>query len=92
MAAVAVALCGLVFSSLPVVASATSNPTNAQYKSPPTQVSQEVSGGPAGLQDEVVSGLPFTGLDAIALVAVGVALTSLGFALRRLTADRGQAP
>ncbi|MGH2981401.1 MAG: hypothetical protein ACRDKV_05100 [Solirubrobacterales bacterium] len=43
---------------------------------------------PAVLQQEVVSGLPFTGLDVVALLAVAVALTSMGLVLRRLAADR----
>ena len=43
---------------------------------------------PAGLQKKVVTGLPFTGLDVVALLAVAVALTSMGLALRRLTAER----
>ena len=42
----------------------------------------------SGLQKKVVGGLPFTGLDVVALLAVAVALTSMGLALRRLTADR----
>jgi hypothetical protein len=43
---------------------------------------------PSGLQKKVVGGLPFTGLDLIALGAVAAALVSMGFALRRLTADQ----
>jgi hypothetical protein len=42
----------------------------------------------SGLQKSVVGGLPFTGLDLIALAAVAVAFTSLGFALRRMTAPK----
>jgi len=43
---------------------------------------------PSGLQHKVVGGLPFTGLDVVALLAVAVALTSMGLVLRRLTAER----
>lgn len=42
----------------------------------------------SGLKGNLVGGLPFTGLDVIALAAVALALASLGFALRRLTAPR----
>lgn len=50
------------------------------------------SGGAAaedasGLQQSV-GGLPFTGLDVVALLAVALALASFGFALRRMTASR----
>lgn len=66
--------------------------TKAQYKNPVTKVAADVGGGgpadPSGLQKRVVGGLPFTGLDVVALLAVAVALTSMGLALRRLTAER----
>ncbi len=71
------------------------DPTSAQYNSAVNQVQGEVGGGgpsspaPAqrasGLQENVVGGLPFTGLDLLALVAVALALASIGFALRRMT-------
>ncbi len=71
------------------------DPTSAQYDNGVTQVKGEVGGGgpsasaPAqrssGLQKNVVGGLPFTGLDLLALVAVALALASIGFALRRMT-------
>jgi hypothetical protein len=44
----------------------------------------------SGLHGKVVGGLPFTGLDVIALAAVAVALTSTGLALRRLTIRDGE--
>ena len=66
--------------------------TKAQYKNDVTKVAADVGGGgpadPSGLQKRVVGGLPFTGLDVVALFAVAVALTSMGLALRRLTAER----
>lgn len=66
--------------------------TKAQYKDEVTKVAADVGGGgpanPSGLQKRVVGGLPFTGLDVVALLAVAVALTSMGLALRRLTAER----
>jgi hypothetical protein len=91
----AVVLCVGGFAAIPAVAQATSNPTAAQYHDSATQANEDVSGGGgsntasgSGLQRDFVSGLPFTGLDLIALVAVAVALTSVGFALRWLTAHR----
>jgi hypothetical protein len=67
--------------------------TKDQYANPVTQVAADVGGGngpsdPSGLQHKVVGGLPFTGLDVVALLAVAVALTSMGLVLRRLTAER----
>jgi hypothetical protein len=78
----------------PVAMAQASDPTDAQYKNPVTKVAASLGGGsegpqaPAGLQKKVVHGLPFTGLDVGALLAVAVALTSMGLALRRLTAER----
>jgi hypothetical protein len=70
--------------------------TKSQYANPVSAVAGDVGGGgndptaaaPAGLQKKVVGGLPFTGLDVVALLAVAVALTSMGLVLRRLTAER----
>jgi hypothetical protein len=68
--------------------------TNAQYRNEVSKVAGSVGSGsngptdPSGLQKKVVGGLPFTGLDVVALLAVAVALTSMGLALRRLTAER----
>jgi len=73
------------------VAAQAADATKAQYGTAASQVGGDVGGGqsqPSGLQQEVVGGLPFTGLDVIALAAVAVALTSMGLALRRLTAER----
>lgn len=81
-------ICGLAV--VPAV-QAEGNPTDAQYRDVAAQVNQDVGGGgdntssTGALQKDFVSGLPFTGLDLIALVAVAVALASLGFALRWLT-------
>lgn len=80
----------------PVALAHASDPVKAQYDKEVTKVAGTVGGGTdptppaptAGLQKEVVGGLPFTGLDVVALLAVAVALTSMGLALRRLTADR----
>jgi hypothetical protein len=73
-------------------ASAASDPTKEQYRNTVTQISNGGGGahGASGLEKTVVSGLPFTGLDLIALIGVAVVLTSMGFALRRLTLDRDQ--
>lgn len=65
------------------------DPTATQYNTTVVQVHE--SGGPGsppaatGLRSSVVGGLPFTGLDLIALAAVAVAFTSVGLALRRMT-------
>ena len=80
----------------PTVALAQDDPTAAQYDNPAEQLNDGVGGAgdgadaaPApensGLQREVVSGLPFTGLDVAALLAVALTLTAMGFMLRRLT-------
>jgi hypothetical protein len=80
--------------------SALSDPTSAQY-----DATVNVNGGgnldgggstpttssSTGLQKHVVGGLPFTGVDLLALAAIAVALTSAGFALRRLSAPRYRA-
>jgi hypothetical protein len=73
------------------VAAQAADATKAQYGTAVSQIGGEVGGGQSqssGLQKRVVGGLPFTGLDVIALAAVAVALTSMGLALRRLTAER----
>jgi len=86
---ISVALCVLCL-ALPAAAQAASNPTSAQYRETAAQVSEDVGhGGPhqasrSGLQEEV-GGLPFTGLDLIALLVVATALVSAGLALRWLT-------
>ncbi len=79
----------------PVGMAQADDPTNAQYDNDVTKVAAGLGSGgdntpktPAGLQKKVVSGLPFTGLDVVAMLAVAVALTSVGLALRRLTGER----
>jgi hypothetical protein len=80
----------------PVTMAQAGNPTNAQYDNEVTKVAAGFGSGgnnntptaPAGLQKKVVHGLPFTGLDVVAMLAVAVALTSMGLALRKLTAER----
>jgi hypothetical protein len=67
-------------------ASAASDPTQEQYRNTVTQVGH--GSGASGLEKTVVSGLPFTGLDLIAMLGVAVLLTTMGLALRRLTIDR----
>jgi hypothetical protein len=80
-----------------VVPAVAQDPTSAQYDTSVTQVTSEAEVGGAsnapappssGLQTNVVGGLPFTGLDLIALVAVALAFTSVGFALRRMTVSK----
>jgi hypothetical protein len=75
-------------------AAAESDPIDAQYGDAVAQVTGSgpsepvpASGKGQGLQKKIVGGLPFTGLDLISLGAVVLALTSMGLALRRLTAD-----
>lgn len=61
-----------------------SDPTAAQYADP------TIVGGSSGETSEEGNGggsLPFTGLDIAAMAAVALALTGVGFALRRLTPD-----
>lgn len=78
----------------PVAMAQADNPTNAQYDNDVQKVAAGLGSGgntpsaPAGLQKKVVTGLPFTGLDVVAMLAVAVALTSMGLALRKLTAER----
>ena len=78
----------------PVAMAQAGNPTDSQYDSPVQKVAAGLGGGnntpsaPAGLQKKVVHGLPFTGLDVVAMLAVAVALTSMWLALRKLTAER----
>lgn len=77
----------------PVAMAQASDTTKAQYDNDVTKVAAGLGSGdgpqtPAGLQKKVVGGLPFTGLDVVAMLAVAVALTSMGLALRRLTAER----
>jgi hypothetical protein len=54
-------------------------PTEAQYGAPSTLSCEPISTG------NNFGPLPFTGLDLISLLAIAVALTGAGLALRRLT-------
>jgi hypothetical protein len=77
----------------PVALAQAGDATKAQYNNDVTKVAGNIGGGddgtdPSGLQQKVAGGLPFTGLDVVALLAVAVALTSMGLALRRLTSER----
>jgi hypothetical protein len=84
----------------PVALAQAGDATKSQYDNQVSQVAGAVGGGGGGgsapaathtagtLQKNVVAGLPFTGLDLVALLGVAVALTSLGLGLRRLTAER----
>ena len=80
----------------PVSMAQAGDPTDGQYDTEVQKVAAGIGGGgdgntpstPAGLQKKVVQGLPFTGLDVVAMLAVAVALTTMGLALRKLTAER----
>lgn len=90
------ALAGLVvaFGLAAVAPAVAQDPVASQYDNQVVEVkSASASSGSedeaSGLQKTVVGGLPFTGLDVIALGAVALALTSIGFALRRLSPPAG---
>ena len=78
----------------PVALAQAGDTTKHQYGNAVTYVAGSIGGGgddgsaPSGLEQKAVGGLPFTGLDVVALLAVAVALTSMGLALRRLTSER----
>jgi hypothetical protein len=89
----------LVLATPAALAEAAKDPTSAQYENTVTGVSNDVGGGDGGgnrpaessessLQRTFVDVLPFTGLDLIVLVAVAVALMSVGLTLRWLTTTR----
>jgi hypothetical protein len=77
------------------VASA-ANPTSTRYSNGVNQVGggggeTSAAGAPSSpgpLNSPIVEGLPFTGLDLVALAAVAIALVSLGLVLRRLPPPR----
>jgi len=69
--------------ALPAVAAA-----SGQSKQTASQ--SKASANRTGMRDKVVGGLPFTGLDVIALAAVAVSLTSTGLALRRISVGNGE--
>lgn len=89
---IAIALVAIGLTVSAATAFAQSDPTTAQYENAVTQASNSAGadGSDSGLEKSVVGGLPFTGLDLIALVAVGVALASMGLALRSLTSSNGR--
>ena len=86
----------LVLATPTALAEAANDPTSAQYGNAVTGVSNDVGGGgnrpvessESGLQQSFVNVLPFTGLDLIVLIAVAVALMSVGLTLRWLTTSR----
>ncbi len=71
--------------AVPTVASAQSiSPTDEQYRDGVLGVA--ASGGPndpAGTSDDGAGGLPFTGLDVLALAAIGAGLIGAGFVVHR---------
>jgi hypothetical protein len=75
--------------ALPGAAAAqASSPTSAQYDTTNDQIAAGGGGGPsepAGDNDPVISGLPFTGVDLVLLGIVALALLSAGIALQRLS-------
>src|SRR3954467_10853319 len=87
----------VVTAAIAAPAAQAADPTNAQYQTSVNQIEKQVGGGgddgggaqaSGPLNTPVVNGLPFTGLDLVALGAVAVALMSLGLVLRRLTLPR----
>jgi hypothetical protein len=92
------AICVLIVlfvAALPMSASAAgspstlSDPTAAQYGSQSvTHGGGDGSTHSVGLKAHVVGGLPFTGIDMIALGAIALALMSAGVALRKLSTPR----
>jgi hypothetical protein len=90
-------LAAVVTAAIAAPAARAGDPTGAQYQNSVSQIEKGVGGGgnshtntsvahgSGPLNSPVVSGLPFTGLDLVALGAVAVALMSLGLVLRRLT-------
>jgi hypothetical protein len=75
------------------------NPTEGAVKpiaeehseaTPPAAIAGEGPGpdGGGAVKSEAVSGLPFTGADLLALLAVASAFVAIGFALRRLSSAR----
>jgi hypothetical protein len=80
--------------AMPAVAGAqqvngSTGPTSDQYDPPVVQVNTSAGGGGneggSGLADPV-GGLPFTGFDVIAMLAVALAVTGLGLGLQRAVA------
>ena len=90
MATISVLLSALALPAMAMAQATTGDPTAAQYDAATVNVQPGGGGGDAGASSGGGSGgggtLPFTGLDIAALLAAAVALTGLGFALRRLSA------
>jgi hypothetical protein len=83
------AMLGLALVAGPAAALAQS-PTNDQYDPTLTQISAGGGGGDSA--SEQLGGLPFTGLDVVAMVAVAACITALGIVLyRRSRPARGGA-
>ena len=89
-------LAAVVTAAIVAPAAQAGDPTGAQYQNSVSQIEKGVGGGGNGpstggsqgsgpLNSPVVQGLPFTGLDLVALGAVAIALMSLGLVLRRIT-------
>ncbi len=101
-AATLVALVALLVLAAPAFAA--TDPTEAQYQDSVTQAveggggdgSPQATATAAGgggtekpaLQKDLIGGLPFTGLDVVALAAVALALTAVGLGLRQFTEPR----
>jgi hypothetical protein len=80
--------------ALPAMAAAQgSDATAAEYKATDKLVVGAAGGGgggggpeqPTGLESRVVSSLPFTGFDLVAMGLAAIVITGTGFALRRLS-------
>ncbi len=94
-----VALAAVMLLPATAAAQAGCTPTDKQYDRPTNVLCEEDdkidAGGEAG-DEAVASGggeggeLPFTGFDAISLLAIAVALTGVGFTLRRLAGNGGE--
>jgi hypothetical protein len=65
------------------------DPTEAQY-APPIDMTE--CGDPPTSVATPSGTLPFTGLDVVSLLAVALAMTGIGLALRRLAVDGGKTP
>lgn len=77
--------------AIPATAIAQGDPTDAQYQPAAQQVGAQGGGGAGGeaaaggLDERVVSGLPFTGFDLMAMGMAAVAIAGTGVVLRRLS-------
>ena len=99
--AILIALVAAVVLMVPAMASAQDDPSNAQYQPSGQEIGGQVAGGEGegdegpggaaggdqggGFNQPVVSGLPFTGFDVLAMALAAAAITGTGFALRRLS-------